>query len=348
MISEVYSRLSNDLSGSISKNRFRIELLWGLSKIFDVYDKYDDFCVIFDYVCDVELHYGSGIHFYQVKSKAQSTNTTLKSLLKREKSSSSILGKLCKVQKEKCDKVEIVTSIVSNARLKTGKKVIGDEEIRLSEIEPDQQKIIHAELLKELGFDPKLEHVTYIKAFFDLMDPKSMIKGKIADYFESRGEPLERVNALYGTLYDEISGKACCEFMPDSSYATVVELKGISKSKFDEIISNHIGIPKDTYEKVKSMIDKRYFNDVSKMREMTLALIQMRKNMVSDLYLKRKEEEIKHFIQNNISTFNCSEDELVDRIYERFIDDFMNEYGENSLKVLIMCVWSEVNAWQRR
>ena len=31
-----YLSLPHDLSGSMSKNRFRIELLWGVSKILDL------------------------------------------------------------------------------------------------------------------------------------------------------------------------------------------------------------------------------------------------------------------------------------------------------------------------
>ena len=49
---DVYSKIPFDLSGSMSKNRFRQELCWGISKMFDLFDK-EDFCVIFDYKCDI-------------------------------------------------------------------------------------------------------------------------------------------------------------------------------------------------------------------------------------------------------------------------------------------------------
>ncbi len=53
---DVYTKIPYDLSGSISKNRFRQELCWGISKMFDLFDK-EDFCVVFDYKCDIE-NYG--------------------------------------------------------------------------------------------------------------------------------------------------------------------------------------------------------------------------------------------------------------------------------------------------
>lgn len=51
---DVYTKIPYDLSGSISKNRFRQELCWGISKMFDLFDK-EDFCVVFDYKCDIEI-----------------------------------------------------------------------------------------------------------------------------------------------------------------------------------------------------------------------------------------------------------------------------------------------------
>ena len=57
---DVYTKIPYDLSGSISKNRFRQELCWGISKMFDLFDK-EDFCVVFDYKCDIEIHFNDSI-----------------------------------------------------------------------------------------------------------------------------------------------------------------------------------------------------------------------------------------------------------------------------------------------
>lgn len=43
---EFYQSLPVDLSGSRSKNRFRLELLWGLGKLIDLMDTADDFTVV--------------------------------------------------------------------------------------------------------------------------------------------------------------------------------------------------------------------------------------------------------------------------------------------------------------
>lgn len=44
---EYYLSLPHDMSGSMSKNQFRMELLRGISKMLDVYDT-SDFTMVFD------------------------------------------------------------------------------------------------------------------------------------------------------------------------------------------------------------------------------------------------------------------------------------------------------------
>ena len=66
---DYYMGLPKDLSGSISKNRFRLELLWGINKIIDVHKADEDYTVVFDFKCDIELHRGDEFCFYQIKTK---------------------------------------------------------------------------------------------------------------------------------------------------------------------------------------------------------------------------------------------------------------------------------------
>lgn len=52
-----YMSTPPDMSGSLVKNRFRVELLWGLEKLLACLDDgVDDFAVVFNYRCD----YGKG------------------------------------------------------------------------------------------------------------------------------------------------------------------------------------------------------------------------------------------------------------------------------------------------
>ena len=96
-LKEQYMSMPYDLSGSRSKNRFRVELLWGIDKMLELMESDKPFTMVFDYVCDIEVHMEDGLEFYQIKThnKSQSAYTTT-SLTKKESKNShgSILGKL--------------------------------------------------------------------------------------------------------------------------------------------------------------------------------------------------------------------------------------------------------------
>lgn len=50
---EVYMKLKSDLAGSKSKKRFRLELLRGIDKMLELMETFENFTMVFDYVCKV-------------------------------------------------------------------------------------------------------------------------------------------------------------------------------------------------------------------------------------------------------------------------------------------------------
>lgn len=44
-VRNAYNSIPHDLSGAASKNRFRLEMLWGIGKMFDLYNKSDLHCL---------------------------------------------------------------------------------------------------------------------------------------------------------------------------------------------------------------------------------------------------------------------------------------------------------------
>ena len=63
-----YMGTAPDLSGSVSKNRFRSELFWGIDRLLTCLDSgIDSFAVVFDYRCDIELHLDDPTSFIKLK-----------------------------------------------------------------------------------------------------------------------------------------------------------------------------------------------------------------------------------------------------------------------------------------
>ena len=148
-----YMKLPYDLSGSSSKNRFRLEILWGASKMFDLYDT-DDFCIVFDYKCDIEVHFKDSLEFYQIKTHKVQSPYKFTTLSKKDKTGKSILGKLFLLKNTVDKTVPIKVALVSNTFFRLGNKTYSDvEELNLNNLDEKSQKKILDAFKDEIGND---------------------------------------------------------------------------------------------------------------------------------------------------------------------------------------------------
>lgn len=237
---EYYMNLPFDVSGSLSKNRFRLELLWGIDKMFELYD-YGDFTVVFDYVCDIEVHLKNKYEFYQIKTHRGSRIYTVNDIIK-QKNGKSILGKLY-ILKHPKDFQSIKLAIVSNSYLKDGNKVISDlEEVDLTSISQVSINKIKAALKTECKIDDiDISDMYYIFTSMNLNEPTNDIIGKIVTSFvKIKGCEPKKPNALYRLIYDVVLEKACCE-LTQNNYSQVIDNKGLTRSNWNKITNNLIG-----------------------------------------------------------------------------------------------------------
>ena len=114
MLEDSYLKLPYDLSGSMSKNRFRNEMLWGLEKMFELYKTNQDFFMVFDYVCDIEAHLDGKIEFFQIKTNNAAKPYSITKIAKPDKSGKSILGKLYAIKTADDSEDGIVSKGVEN------------------------------------------------------------------------------------------------------------------------------------------------------------------------------------------------------------------------------------------
>ena len=190
--------LPSDLSGSRSKNRFRLELLWGVSRMLELMESADDFTIVFDLVCDIEIHFDDKFEFYQIKTHKESQpKYTAKSLVKiKSGEEGSILGKLFVLNKDCSVPVKVV--LVCNAPF----KALSDEpgENCLDNLDESNQSIIIDAVKTELGVnDVDLSNSYYLYTPMNLLQPENEIKGQLMATFEKiKGSEPVNPNALYG------------------------------------------------------------------------------------------------------------------------------------------------------
>lgn len=264
---EYYMLLPKDLSGSITKNRFRMELLWGVSKIIDIHKGNEDYSVIFDFKCDIELHKEQELFFYQIKTK-KSGNFNENNLCKINKNDkNSILGKLYALYSPNYN---IKLAIVCNKPLKIRKKDIDFHQKCFGEIDKDVIDEIKSKLCTELNLNSiNIDNVFYIFDEMDFQHPEDAIKGKLISSFEEiKGEEPQNPNALYRLVMDTVKEKASYEF-DLYSYDELKNKKGITRNDFDKMLDSHKKESKNGVSETQNFINNL---PLAKQRKYNIAL----------------------------------------------------------------------------
>lgn len=309
-----YLSLPHDLSGSRSKNRFRSELLWGVSKMLDLMEKDQDFTMVFDYACDIEVHYKNGFEFFQIKTHGRCKSYTTKRLTKIE-GEGSILGKLYVLAKDKVPG-DVRVAVVSNVPYNS---MPGD---RLTNCftslpEKDQQEICKA-LMAELKIDNiDLSRMFYIQTNMDLEHPDDAVRGKLTLAFEriKKCEPTNP-NALYRLIVDTVSEKACYEYSAED-YNEILQLKGLTRQQFDELLELHAQKSKTGIQAATEYIER--LPNIKDRMIYKRSLPSVLKLLATSWTIKSIESEISEFLwQTEVGDMESAIDLLISKFNDRF------------------------------
>ena len=346
ILSEAYRTIPYELSGSLSKNRFRQEILWGVSKMFDLFDR-AEFCVIFDYKCDIEIHQSDSIEFYQIKSQKAQKPYSFTQLSKVE-GAGSIIGKLFVLKDTSCAETRIKCALVCNRFLKIKNTELSDAEIiDFNALDDDLKSIVQNALKAELSRDEiDLADFHYIYTSMDLVSPENAVKGHIDSCFEKiKGcEPI-KPNALHRLIFDTVQKKACYEFVLDD-FDELVKNKGITKVELDSILEQYKEEIDNSLEQVKKYIDETY-KKASERKKLKTALAKILKAEYDSQVLKIKERELSAYLIDNGESGALPDDTiegLADSLISAFGDTFPIEYSKQERFVFILLVikrWEE-------
>ncbi|SMC54529.1 dsDNA nuclease domain-containing protein [Papillibacter cinnamivorans] len=344
-LSEVYRTIPYDLSGSVSKNRFRQEILWGISKMFDLFDK-PEFCVIFDYKCDIEIHLSDSIEFYQIKSQKAQKPYSFTDLSKVE-GTGSIIGKLFVLKDTSCPETRIKCALVSNRFLKIKGKELSDAEVIDFDALDDKLKAVVQNALKsELSRDEiDLRDLRYIYTSMDLISPENAVKGQIDSCFEKiKGCEPAKPNALHRLVFDTVQKKACYEFAADD-FDELVKQKGVTKDELDSILEQYKEKTDNSLEQVQAYIEE-YYQKVSERKKLKTALAKVFEAEYNSQILQRKEREISAYLIDKSESKTLLDDStevLADVLITAFGDTFPLEYSKQEIYVFVLLV---IKRWE--
>lgn len=321
-----YSNLPHDLAGSRSKNRFRVELLWGVCKMLDLMEGDNDFVVVFDYVCDVEVHFSDGLEFYQIKTHGNNAPSyTSRTLSKRstKNAEGSIIGKLYVLNLNESKSVKL--AVVSNVAFSSNGKKIDDEVMCFNNL-PDAEKAKLRDAIKtELNIDNvDFSNLFYLHTDINLRNPEQEVQGKIVISFE-RIKQCEPMNprALYRLIYDTVSERACYEFSEDD-YDTLIQKKGITRDEFDRMLECHAVNEKTGIKQTQEYISS--IKNIVSRRKYKNALAKLLRLIPTSRPLKKLEDDISAYLkeQPDIGDMESAIDMLIQHFHELFPIEYDN------------------------
>lgn len=340
-----YMNLPYELSGSMAKNRFRNEMLWGLKRVFEVYKTGNDFTIVFDYKCDIEFHLENDkFEFYQLKTQKDNGAYKLNSLIKPNKSGDSVLGKLYLLKYGVDDKEQedVLVALVSNAPLSDGVKVHTDiETLDLLSISSEACIEIKDAITKELAKSEiiNLQNAYFIRTSMDLINPEKTLIGELSLFFEEVfHSEAKKINSLYRLLYAEISSKASYELKIDD-YEELLKRKGISKTELSLLFKKYYDNTDTAISKAKDYITNNYGDNFRIRVELNKSLNQVLIQFPENKLMQKFEQDIVKYIHGNLDTLPNNDVEIVEQIsISTIFNEAPIEMSTHDIKMLIVVV----------
>lgn len=336
-------KLPYDLSGAMAKNRFKNELLWGIHKILEVYTDEKKFNMIFDYVCDIEVHWENGQYeFYQIKTSNSGESYTQSKLTKIGKKEKSVLAKLYILKhnfEEDKDKINI--AIVSNKPFKDANNTLynNTENLDFNVLNAEIKNSIEKSLKEELKIDKvDFNNMKFIYTTIDLIKPRNTLTGELVNFFNDVLKvQIKKPAVLYSVLLDIISQKAEYE-LKVNTYDELIAKKAISKESITELFNKHIEISNNSVKKAKENIEKMYNDNYGKKVNMIVALSSIVQKMNASNTLKKLEKEIVKYINNNVEILENNLCSILEILYIKYKEEFAVEYSDEEIKSFLILI----------
>lgn len=265
VIDDVYSLYEADVSGARTKNRFSYEIYWGIDKFLRELIASDDFTMVFDYVCDIEIHHRDRLEFFQVKTKNNTGTYTVRALTKKDSSKRhSIIGTLYKLRhtelKNNMPKSKL--AIVSNLHLGiSNNEYIPNSELVIEEIGEKNKTTFISSLSSEFPDEEiDLSDIYFINSDLGISTARETMVGRVVSFFvEHYSEELVKPGALLNLLIEEAREKADYEY-PVNSRIEAVEKKGVTSERFKLIIGRYAEKSFSIMEQCKKYIQEAEYN----------------------------------------------------------------------------------------
>jgi|AntRauTorcE11897_2_1112592.scaffolds.fasta_scaffold00633_6 hypothetical protein len=311
---ELYKSLPIEMGGPIGKNRNRNEFLWGLNRVYEMSLNEDDFVIIFDNRCDIEIVKKESIIFYQLKTSNK--NYTINEICKvPSDSKNSILSKLYSVNGD----IVKAMYIVSNKRLSIEDAKVGNQEkFCFNELKQKETEKITKNIKEVLNVDVYCSKLYYWTSEFCITQPHKLLQGETVDFLKHKfNEDFMKPKYFFDYMQSLVMDKASYE-KHCIKYEDVLEHKGLTSDQFNKILNNY----DKSSDKFKEKIDIKLnnFPDYSEKIKLLTAFSELNKLGLNSILVENETKNILGQIDDNKKSFlKGSFADVVEKVYKAII-----------------------------
>ena len=267
-----YESIPPDPSGRVAKNRFRNELLWGVSKAIDLLFEHKKFIVVFDNLTDIEIHYpNEAFEFYSVKTSI-TEHLDRGFILDKNGRKHSVIGDLVKLFVEhQFTRDDATYTLVSNKPLFLDRKKVTDD-FGLFEFEAFDQRL-KTMIVSTLNDDFKtdivdLHNLSYLWVNINLEEPETHILGRLCSLFKFLyGDDVYGPQALYNHIYTDVNHLTSCE-KGIRDYDEMISKVAMKSEKLLMILEGYRFSKNKSYDPLKEYIRASYSSDAMKQTDL--------------------------------------------------------------------------------
>jgi hypothetical protein len=346
LIDQILTNKPRETSGSKTSRKYTFQKDLSLFLLIEMHEKSNNYAILFDFhddliILDSDIN-PENIDFYQIKSNDRST-WTINSLIIREKDKLSILGRLYFNKLSFPDNTRSLNFISNSSfkfeRLKDGSDSKSKSKITGIEMNDIDITLCNSRIKEEhsLNKNPVFENITtFHVSSLSNKDSSSHCIGALSKLLNNLN-PMNKVNSVlaYNQIFNEINKKTNFDVaeVKFSELKDLIELKGITKNQFDEIIKS-AGLYKSTEEEwndLKSTLEylRVGYAEILKYRNawrnMTATVIKERDNEPL-LKIINQIDDLVDITLKDISMNGLSIVQLAERISMNFENTIFDEY----------------------
>lgn len=320
-----YTKINPDLTGADVKNRFRIELLWGLDQLIQLFYDNIEGCVVFDYNSDIEIHKNGEIEFYEVKTKSTQSLTT-NAILKCDKSESILCKLYRKRYQDGVHHNQVILGIVSNLPLSHGNTKYSDT-TEFPDFDESHKLLIVESLSNELDIKNidliSLSNLYFVYTAINLNSPVDYLKGRLTTVFADHIPYTKNINTFYNYLYTTIYDKSTVAKYR-GSIDEVRSDKGLSTNDIKNHLKEYNQTPKDIATKSIAHINNNNNKTIVRLN-LLKDLNHIVKTMDTNYIIKDKYDSIvahlEGALENNDTLLESSLSQIINNLVRLFSFD---------------------------